>query len=136
MRWITTSLPLAFGGEDDGEDFDVRFSGVYRAGSPGVSYGPMIEPPSPAEFDVYSVQLQIGGPSGNGWIDFPRVLLTEKLEAQLARIGLIDEEARIRRDRETLQDLRDEAAEAERKDRMLARAFDRMEAGWPSQAAE
>lgn len=123
MRWIDTSLPLSFGGEDDGEDFDIRFSGVYHAGSPGIPHGPMAEPPSPAEFEVYSIQIHIGGPSGNGWIDFPRVLLTEKLEAQLARIGLIDEEAAIRRDREVAQAMRDESFDDERKERMAERAF-------------
>lgn len=130
MRWIHTSLPLSFGGEDDGEEFDVRFCGIYYAGSPGCRYGAMAEPPAPASFEVYEIGIKVGGPSGDGWIAFPNALLTERLYAQLSRIGVAEEEARVRRDRED--------AEMMRRTSEIVAGLDALEAGWaaPAVAAE
>lgn len=136
MRWISTSLSMSFGGEDDGEEFDIRFSGIYYAGSPGIRHGIMAEPPSPPDFEVYSIEISYD--DGEHWSAFPDALRTKRLEAQLSLIGMADEQGRAQRDREALQDLRDEAADAARRDRMLDRAFGRLEAQWtaPSVAAE
>ncbi|KAA0572249.1 hypothetical protein FZ983_32275 [Azospirillum sp. B21] len=113
MKWISTSLPLSFGGEDGGEDFAVRFSGIYHGPCRGRREGGVqIEPDEPESFEVYMVQIEIGGPSGDGWISFPNVLLTDRLEAQLQRIGIEEERA----DREHAAEMRAEMAAEDRRE--------------------
>lgn len=114
MKWINTSLPLSFGGEDDGEDFAVRFSGIYYGPRRGRREGGLqIEPDEPEIFEVYSIEVEVGGPSGDGWVRFPDALRTDRLLAQLARIGIEEE----RGAREHAAELRAELAAEDRRDR-------------------
>lgn len=113
MKWINTSLPLSFGEEDDGEDFAVRFSGIYHGPCRGRREGGLQMEPDEAEtFEVYTVQIEIGGPSGSGWISFPNALLTDRLEAQLKRIGIEEERAA----REYAAEMRAEMAAEDRRE--------------------
>lgn len=113
MKWINTSLPLSFGGEDDGEDLAVRFSGIYHGPVRGRrECGLQMEPDEGAFFEVYTVQIEIGGPSGNGWVSFPNVLLTDRLLDQLKRIGIAEEQA----EREHAAELRAEMAAEDRRE--------------------
>lgn len=115
MKWINTSLPLSFGGEDDGEDFGIRFSGIYYGPCRGRREGGLqMEPDEAAFFEVYTVQIEIGGPSGNGWISFPNVLLTDRLMRQLQAIGIEEERAA----REHAAEMRAEMAAEDRRERM------------------
>lgn len=95
MRWIDTSLLLSIGGEHEPQ-YDVRFTGIY--------HGARRDPREPASFEVYEVQVHLGGPSGNGWAPFPREFLTPELYAALERIGLAEEQAAIARDRRIAAD--------------------------------
>ena len=97
MRWIDTSLLLSIGGEHEPQ-YDVRFTGIY--------HGARRDPREPASFEIYEVQVHLGGPSGNGWAPFPREFLTPELYAALERIGLAEERGRIERDRAVAADLR------------------------------
>ena len=113
MKWISTSLPLSFGLEDDGEDFAVRFSGIYHGPCRGRREGGLQMEPDEAEtFEVYSIEVEVGGPSGNGWVRFPDVLRTDRLEAQLQRIGIEEERA----ERERAAEMRAEMAAEDRRE--------------------
>lgn len=112
MKWINTSLPMSFGGEDGGEDFAVRFSGIYYGPCRGRrESGLQLEPDEAESFEVYMVQIEIGGPSGSGWISFPNVLLTDRLMRQLQAIGIAEE----RGARERAAELRAEMAAEDRR---------------------
>ncbi len=112
MRWINTTFSMGFGGEDGGEELPARFTGVYYPKTNGCRYGAMVEPPEPASFLVYTVQ--ISWDEGEHWTEVPSVLLTDRLVEQLKRIGIAEHEGEAERCVEL-------AADARREEALLAR---------------
>ena len=115
MYWISTAVEISFGGEDTPQELDVRFNGDYYAARRGRREGGyQLEPDEPEAFQVYTVQVNVGGPSGSGWVDWPQVLWTDALERQLQQIGIASRRDEIERAAEL-------RAEMAREERMMAR---------------